>query len=93
METERQSESEQKKILIIILLLLFLLYKKRRVSVRERGIYIYIAIQPYLYMLWSHFLVQVWPFEGLLSGPSGFFVNIVCQKHYKIVVSAQFVCI
>ena len=24
----------------------------------------------YIYMLWSYYLVQVWPFEGLLSGPS-----------------------
>ena len=29
--------------------------------------YIYI----YLYMLWNYYLLQVWPFQGLLSGPSG----------------------
>ena len=44
----------------------------------------------YVYMLWSYYQVQVWPFEGLLSGRSLFFQNIVCQKHYKIGVSAHF---
>ena len=24
----------------------------------------------YIYILWSYYLVQVWPFEGSLSGPS-----------------------
>ena len=36
----------------------------------------------YVCMLWSYYLVQVWPFEGLLSGPSLFFVN--CLSKYTI---------
>ena len=38
-----------------------------------------------IYMLWSYYLVQVWPFWKLLSGPSLFFFqNTDCQKkHYK----------
>ena len=32
--------------------------------------------------IYSYYLGQVWPFEGLLSGPSLFF-NTVCKKHYK----------
>ena len=40
---------------------------------REREIHIYI------YMLWRYYLGQVWPFEGLLSGPSeGYYLGQVC---------------
>ena len=41
-------------------------------------------------MLWSYYLVQVWPFQGLLSGPCSFVFNTVCQKHCKIGVSTLF---
>ena len=44
-------------------------------------IYIYISI----YLCGGViYLVQVWSFEGLLSGPSLFLFNTACQKHYKI---------
>ena len=36
-----------------------------------------------MYLLWWCYLVQVWPFEGSLAGPSSFFVSSCCQKHYK----------
>ena len=42
--------------------------------------YIYI----YIYMLWGYYLVQVWPFWKLLSGPSLFFSKTpIAKKHYK----------
>ena len=53
---------------------------------RERDTYIYI------YKLWCYYLGQVWPFEVLLSGPSFFLQNTVCQKNtIKMGVSALFV--
>ena len=33
-----------------------------------------------LYMLWSYYSVQVWPFEGLLSGPSFLFLKHCLSK-------------
>ena len=37
-----------------------------------------------IYMLWSYYLVQVWPFWKLLSGPSLFFSKTpIAKKHYK----------
>ena len=48
--------------------------------------YIYTHTYIYIYickcMLWSYFLVQVWPFEGVIIW-SKFIFNTVCQKHYK----------
>ena len=45
----------------------------------------------YIYVLWSYYLGQVWPFEGLLSGPSkGYYL---CQGDFRpifIVVSGVF---
>ena len=43
-------------------------------------------------MLWSSYLVQVWGFGKLLSGPSLFFVlkTPIAKKHYKNRVSAHF---
>ena len=38
----------------------------------------------YRYMLWSYYLVQVWPFWKLLSSPSLFFSKTpIAKKHYK----------
>ena len=39
---------------------------------RPSPVYIYMLayIYIYIYMLRSYYLVQVWPLEGLLSGPS-----------------------
>ena len=54
---------------------------------RKRGVYIYI----YICMLWSYYLVQVWPFEGLLSGPSLFEKHCLSKTLYKIGVSECFV--
>ena len=35
-------------------------------------------------MLWGYYLVQVWPFWKLLSGPSLFFSKTpIAKKHYK----------
>ena len=42
-------------------------------------IYIYIC----MCMLWSYYMVQVWPFQGLLSGPSCFFQTLFVIKHYQ----------
>ena len=55
-----------------------------------------------LYMLWTYYLGQVWPVEGLLSGqvwpvegllsgPSLLLKRLCAPKHYKIVVSAHFI--
>ena len=45
----------------------------------------------YIYMLWSYYLVQVWGFWSLLSGPSLFIVqHCLSIKHYRIGVSAHF---
>ena len=43
----------------------------------------------YIYMLWSYYLVQVWLFEGLLSGPSLCFKTLSVRNTIKIGVSAQ----
>ena len=54
---------------------------------RERYIYIY----THTYMLWGYYLVQVWPFWKLLSGPSLFFLKHRLPKNtIKIGVSALF---
>ena len=46
----------------------------------------------YIYMLWSYYLVQVWGFWKLLSGPSLFFLKHRLSKNtIKIGVSAHFV--
>ena len=34
----------------------------------------------YRYMLWCYYLGQVWPSQGLLSGPSLLYLNTACQK-------------
>ena len=45
----------------------------------------------YIYMLWSYYLVQVWPFWKLLSGTSLFFSKTpIAQNTIKIGVSALF---
>ena len=45
----------------------------------------------YIYMLWGYYLVQVWPFWKLLSGPSLFFLKHRLPKNtIKIGVSALF---
>ena len=45
----------------------------------------------YIYMLWSYYLVQVWPFGGLLSGPRwGHYLVQVCLRTIKIGVSSDF---
>ena len=53
-------------------------------SVTTRGMSPYVSTLPgseqtishdmhiYIYKLWSYYLVQVWPFQGLVSGPSLF---------------------
>ena len=47
----------------------FLTYKKGNLGpVFNFTAYIY--IHTYMYSLWSYYLVQVWPLEGLLSGLS-----------------------
>ena len=48
-------------------------------------IYMYGNMATYTYMLWSYYLVQVWPFWKLLSGPSLFFFSKtpIAKKHYK----------
>ena len=57
-------------------------------------IYIYMATAyEYIYIYANAvrlFSGQVWPIWVLLSGPSLFFENTVCQKHYKIGVSPHF---
>ena len=45
----------------------------------------------YRYMLWSYYLVQVWPFEGLLSGPS-LLKTLFVTKHYKNRGFSTFLC-
>ena len=54
--------------------------------------HIYIYIYIYIYIaLWSYYLVQVWGFWKLLSGPSLFFLkHRLPKKNYKIGVSAHF---
>ena len=37
----------------------------------------------YIYILWSYYLGQVWPFQGLLSGPSQLVLNTGCRKLEK----------
>ena len=51
------------------------------------SIYIYIFI---CFLLWSYYPVQVWPFEGLLSGPSLFFLflTLLLKNTIKVGVSA-----
>ena len=44
----------------------------------------------YIYMLWSYYLVPVWPFEGSLSGPRwGHYLVQVCFRTIKIGVSGD----
>ena len=35
------------------------------------------------FLVWCYYLVQVWPFQVLLSGPSWFFFTLFVKKHYK----------
>ena len=47
-------------------------------------LYKYTYIYIYIYTLWGYYLVQVWPFWKLLSGPSLFFYKTpIAKKHYK----------
>ena len=51
----------------------------------EYILYVYKYIHTYtVYVLWSYYLGQVWPFEGLLSGRSLCFKSTVCRKQCKI---------
>ena len=51
-------------------------------SLLPLSLYIYIYI--YVYLLWSYYLVQVWPFWKLLSGPSLFFSKAPIVKKNTI---------
>ena len=54
--------------------------------------YVCIYIYIYIYVLWSYYLVQVWPFEGSLSGPRwGHYLVQVCFHTIKTGVSGDFV--
>ena len=51
-----------------------------------------LSMHIYIYMLWSYYLVQVWPFWKLLSGPSLLFLkHRLPTNTIKIGVSALFV--
>ena len=51
----------------------------------------YTCVYIYIYMLWSYYLVQVWGFGKLLSGPSLFFLkHRLPNNTIKIVVSAHY---
>ena len=52
------------------------------------SLYIYIYI--YTHMLWRYCLVQVWPFEGLLSGPSFFVLTLFVKNAINRGVSTFF---
>ena len=52
--------------------------------------YVMICTHIYVYMLWSYYLVQVWPFQGLLSGQSLFFLTLFVKNTINIGVSAHF---